>query len=230
MAPYPPEHVFEPGLFAHPGFSLEASVYAPVGLDKEPQPLPDVMIDPQLLALSQDPNPLQAAPNDAQNFDFNFEELLGALPLPSLPVPGIDPPTNPAEYGLETTDLLGWDELSNIPTDPDSWCAMPAVSTSTMPYTQPAVPPLQFTAPSQRPFTDATQITQRVPKESDLPPGGIRIPSRTEAHALMERARARKAELEAKIKSARRQAWGCMVEAAVERNLLGKLRAGGVED
>ncbi|KAG8747290.1 hypothetical protein FRC10_001469 [Ceratobasidium sp. 414] len=225
-APYPSGYGLEPDLFTHPEFSLDALVCAPVDLDKEPQPLSDIIIDPQLLALEQDPNYPQAAPNDAQNFDFNFEELLGALPLPSFPVPGIDPPTNSTEYGAEAMDLLGWDELSNIPLDLDSWCAVPTASMSVAPYTQPASTPLQPTVLSQRPFTSATQITQRVSKQSDLPPGGIRIPSRAEALALVERARARKTEIEAKIKSARRQAWGCMVEAAVERNLLGKLRGG----
>ncbi|KAG9091881.1 hypothetical protein FRC06_000346 [Ceratobasidium sp. 370] len=230
IVPYSPGSGLESDLFAHPEFSLDASVCAPADLNKAPQPLSDIVIDPQLLALSQGSNHLQVAPSDAQNFDFNFEELLGALPLPPFPVPGIDPPTNPTEYSAETMDFPGWDELSNIPLDLDTWCPMPTASTPAVPYTQPAVTPLQSTVPSQRPFTYATQITQRVSKQSDLPPGGIRIPSRTEALALMERARARKAEIEAKIKSARRQTWGCMVEAAVQRNLLGRLRGGGFGD
>ncbi|KAG8782279.1 hypothetical protein FRC12_020993 [Ceratobasidium sp. 428] len=220
---------FELDPFTYPGFSFDTEVGAPVDINKTPQPPSDIVIDPQLLALEHDPSYTQPVPNDAQGLDLSLDELLGALPPPPIPVPGVDLPTG-AIGSTEAMDLIGWDELCNLPLDLDAWSSIPVSPTSVVPLVQPAVAPFQAAAQFQRPFTSATQITQRVPKQSDLPPGGIRVPTRTEASALLERARARKAELQAKIKSARRQAWGCMVEAAVERNLLGKLRERGVGD
>ncbi|KAG9120810.1 hypothetical protein FRC07_003548, partial [Ceratobasidium sp. 392] len=187
---------FEQDLFTYSGVSFDVSASAPVDLSKQPQPSSDIVIDPQLLALDQNQIYSQTAPSDAPNLDLNLDGLLGALPPPPLPDSGLDLSTIDMEGTAGAMDLVGWEELCNMPLDLDALCPMPT--------------PSMF----QRPFTSATQITQRVPKQSDLPPGGIRIPARTEALALLERARARKAELQAKIKSARRQAWGCMVEAA----------------
>ncbi|QRV75149.1 hypothetical protein RhiJN_03164 [Ceratobasidium sp. AG-Ba] len=204
MTANPPELAFSPDLFSLPDFGFNPSIGTHLDLNKQ-QPDPDIVIDPQLLAISQDQSYLQSMQSDMQNVEFNLEELFGALPAPPTP--------NPLANPTDATDTINftWDDLPPIPLNSDNWCP------------QSVVPTPEPTIAVHRPFKHANQVTQLVPKQADLPPGGIRIPPKSEALALLERARARKDEIEAKLKSARRQVWGCTVETAVERNLLSKL-------
>jgi hypothetical protein len=231
---YPSEHAFEPGLFTRPelAFGTSEPSFGTIGAPDK-QPPADITIDPELLAISQDPSYLQVASDDLQNFDINLEELFGALPVPNL-----DSSTNPIGGAAEALDLTGfpsWDEHIPLDTFFNAWFPVPAQPVPTVPLSQPAAASSQAAATlSQSSFGSAAQSIKRGSKQQDLPPGSIRIPPRTEALALLERARARKTELEAKIKNARRQAWACMVEAGVEQNLLRKLResriSSGVDD
>ncbi|QRW04065.1 hypothetical protein RhiLY_03064 [Ceratobasidium sp. AG-Ba] len=153
------------------------------------QPDPDIVIDPQLLAISQDQSISSLCKAICRTWNLTLRSYL--VHCPHLPPQSLANPT-------DATDTINftWDDLPPIPLNLIT-----------------GVLSLSFHTPE--PNYRSIQ--------ADLPPGGIRIPPKSEALALLERARARKDEIEAKLKSARRQVWGCTVETAVERNLLSKL-------
>ncbi|KAF8753286.1 hypothetical protein RHS01_07155 [Rhizoctonia solani] len=76
----------------------------------------------------------------------------------------------------------------------------------------------------QEPEQSTRSISEQELKQQATSAGTARIPTRAEAAALLERARARKKELEQKLLAARRQLWGCKIEAGVERNVLEALK------
>ncbi|KAF8604210.1 hypothetical protein BDV93DRAFT_544206 [Ceratobasidium sp. AG-I] len=250
--PYSFEPTYESALFPQPEYSFQSSSSFPLqplgGPDKL---LPtDIAIDPELLAVSQDPGYLQSAPLDLQGFDIDLIELFGALPTPisdsaaptshldSIITPGIDATPDSAlrvEHTL-AANTSTWDDLTNIQLDTlfESWLPPQPVQSAPVAAAAPSMmvdPHIANIFPQPTPHPNLQAIPQpgpsnssmRASKQPDVPPGGMRIPNRAEALALLERARARKKELEAKLSQARRQVWACRIEAGVEKNLVERL-------
>ncbi|KAB5596189.1 hypothetical protein CTheo_461 [Ceratobasidium theobromae] len=191
----------------------------------------DIVIDPELLALSQDPAYLQISSQSFHDFEFDFSELLGALPAPLPDCAGstevatdpgslaIDPSTawgNPTDTVALDNFLSTWspDEQSHPPVESQ-------LATITPQHIEPA--PSIVASMLDRPGVSA--YGQGLKHQSHSP-SSMRIPPRVEALALLERAQARKKELEAKISLAKRQLWGCKIEAGAEQNLLDRLKKG----
>lgn len=245
--PYSLEIPYETALFPQLEYPLQSpNTYPLQALGGSDKPLPtDIAIDPELLAVSQDPGYLQSAPLDLQDFDIDLTELFGSLPTPSSDpttstsdlhpafVSAIDSIPHSASGAREHLgDVSTWGDLANPGLDTlfESWlpplAPLAAVAPAAQPmavdscsanfFPQPALHPNVRMASHPGP----SNTLRHTSKQPDVPPGGMRIPNRTEARALLDRARARKKELEAKLSFARRQVWACRIEAGVEKNLL----------
>ncbi|CEL55506.1 hypothetical protein RSOLAG1IB_01518 [Rhizoctonia solani AG-1 IB] len=224
----PVEQVFEPSLFSE----VESST---IGLG--PLPLPtitevdavaqmDIVIDPELLALSNDPGYLQASNvcEDFDTFHVDLEELFRALPQGS----GSAVPTNesvPMLEPLTTGPFIDWGTLVNLPIEghlagwpqQEHHLATDLIQTGVQTFPAPA-------PTTREPGLSTHPVHDQGLKQQGHSSGTVRIPARAEALALLERAHARKKEVEQKLLIARRQLWGCKIEAGVERNVLEALK------
>ncbi|KAL5634870.1 hypothetical protein ACGC1H_002782 [Rhizoctonia solani] len=226
---YATEKSFEPSLFSEMDFSTMGfdSLSLPTIPEADPIAPADMVIDPELLALSNNPGFIQNAnmPQSLDNFEVNLAELFGALP------PESDGAT-PAKVSMTMPEPLSadpsidWNALTGIPFEdllatwvPEEQCLpaakLPQASANIFPLPLPVVQP---------PVTPTAYIPDQKTKQQATSSGTVRIPARAEALALLEQARARKKELEGKLLAARRQLWGCKIEAGVERNLLEALK------
>lgn len=226
------EKPFEPSLFSDMDFST-------VGLGALPLPTiaevdtgapMDIAIDPELLALSSDPGYLQN-PNPSQNFDnleVDLAELFNALP-PELDGTTLTHSSAPALEPLPVDPCIEWSALTDLPFEdllatwvPEEQSLSPVNLPQPGAHDFPSpLPTIQQSALSTLPISS---VSDQGAKQQTSSPGTVRIPPRTEALALLERAQARKKELEGKLLVARRQLWGCKIEAGVERNLLEALK------
>ncbi|CAE6479119.1 unnamed protein product, partial [Rhizoctonia solani] len=232
--PYASEKSFEPSLFSDVDFAtMELDALSlPTIPEADPIAPADIAIDPELLALSNNPEfmPNPSMSHSLGAFDVDLAELFGALPseadgaIPTeVPMMVPEPlPTDPsidweALAGLRFEDLLAtWTpEEQNLPA-----ASLPQTSAHNFPLPLP-VAPLPV---AQLPVAPIISVPDQKAKEQTSSSGTMRIPPRAEALALLEQARARKKELEGKLLAARRQLWGCKIEAGVERNILEALK------
>lgn len=246
------EPTYETSLFSQPTYPFQSpGTFSSQSLGGQDKPPPtDIAIDPQLLAVSQDPGYLQSAPVDLQGFDIDLAELFGALPTPvpdsSTPMSHLDASITPGISNMpdsasgakeaSVTDVSTWDDLTDVQLDTllGSW--LPHPSTQPAPVA-PSAQPMMIESPLSNFLSQPTHYpnlqtapqpgpsgtSKHASKQPGIPPGGMRIPNRAEALVLLERARARKKELENKLSQARRQVWACRIEAGVEKNLLERL-------
>ncbi|KAJ1307625.1 hypothetical protein OPQ81_001722 [Rhizoctonia solani] len=216
------EKPFEPSLFSEIDFStMESSALAlPPIPEVGPIVQTDIAIDPELLALSNNAGYIQ----NLDNFEVDLAELFSALPPPE---PEGTITTNASMPILEPFDpSINWDALANVSFEdmlttwaPEEQC-IPAASV-------PQAGAHAFPAPPsavRQPGVPIPSVSDQAPKQLTPSSGTVRIPTRAEALALIERAQARKKELEGKLLAAKRQLWGCKIEAGVERNLLEALK------
>ncbi|KAF8699310.1 hypothetical protein RHS03_07444, partial [Rhizoctonia solani] len=223
----PTEQVFEPSLFS----DVEASAMAlgdlpPSTITEVDQTVPmDIVIDPELLALSSNPGYLQP-PNASQNFDnfdVDLEELFRALPSGSDNTASTNEPM-PMLEPLASDPSIDWGSLASFPLEDllAGWAPEEQLfPTDLIQSGQTFSTPISGT---QEPEQSTRSISEQELKQQATSAGTTRIPTRAEAAVLLERARARKKELEQKLLAARRQLWGCKIEAGVERNVLEALK------
>ncbi|CAE6461680.1 unnamed protein product [Rhizoctonia solani] len=221
---YVAEKPFEPSLFSDIDFSTMGLDALPLPTIVEADPIApaDIAIDPELLALSNNPSYLQnSSTQNVGGFEVDLAELFNALPPPEL---GGTSPTDASMSILEpfpTDPSIDWNALTEdllATWVPEDQC-LPAVNLSqTGTHALPPPSPV-----GQQLVSSITSITYQGTKQQ-TPSRTMRIPNRAEALALLEQAQARKKELEGKLLAARRQLWGCKIEAGVERNLLEALK------
>ncbi|KAG8763649.1 hypothetical protein FRC11_014626 [Ceratobasidium sp. 423] len=221
------EQPFEPSLFEMDFSAMGlGALPLPIIAEVDPATPADIAIDPELLALSNNPGYIQnpAVPQNFDNLEVDLAELFNALP----PEPDNTIPTNasvPALEPLAVDPSINWDALADLPFEDllATWASeeqcLPAVDPQNSAHTfPPAFPAAQQSTRLTIPISD------QGPKQQTHCSRTVRIPARAEALALLERAQARKKELEEKLLAAKRQLWGCRIEAGVERNLLEALK------
>ncbi|CAE6431972.1 unnamed protein product [Rhizoctonia solani] len=223
----PTEQVFEPSLFSDVEASaMELGDLPPSTITEVDQTVPmDIVIDPELLALSSNPGYLQP-PNASQNFDnfdVDLEELFRALPSGSDNTASTNEPM-PMLEPLASDPSIDWGSLAGFPLEDllAGWAPEEQLfPTDLIQSGQTLSTPISGI---QEPEQSTRSISEQELKQQATSAGTTRIPTRAEAAALLERARARKKELEQKLLAARRQLWGCKIEAGVERNVLEALK------
>ncbi|EUC54587.1 hypothetical protein RSOL_057840 [Rhizoctonia solani AG-3 Rhs1AP] len=223
------EKSFEPSLFSELDFSTMGfdGLSLPTIPEADPIAPADMVIDPELLALSNNPGFIQNPnmPQSLDNFEVDLAELFSALS----PEPDGATPTKASmmmSEPLSADPSIDWNALTGIPFEdllatwvPEEQC-LPAAK---LPQVNAHVFPLPLPV-GQPPVAPIASIPEQKTMQQASSSGTVRIPPRAEALALLEQARARKKELEGKLLAARRQLWGCKIEAGVERSLLEALK------
>ncbi|KAH7341682.1 hypothetical protein B0J17DRAFT_647507 [Rhizoctonia solani] len=221
---YVAEKPFEPSLFSDMDFSTMGlgALPLPTIAEVDPTTPADIAIDPELLALSNNPGYLQNShPQNVDNLEVDLTELFSALPPPELVGTTSTDASMSMFEPLPTEHSIDWNALTEdllatwVPEDqylPPS--NLPQIVNHVLPCPLPV---------GQQPAAPTVHVLDQGTKQQ-TPSGSMRIPTRAEAITLLEQAQARKKELEGKLLAARRQLWGCKIEAGVERNLLEALK------
>ncbi|CAE6379948.1 unnamed protein product [Rhizoctonia solani] len=224
----PTEQLFEPSLFSEVESSAMGLGALPLPTITEVGPIAqmDIVIDPELLAISNNSGYLQS-PIVSQNlgsFDVDLEELFRALP----PASDEATPTNesvPILEPLPTDTSIDWGTLVSLPLEDllAGWVPEEQPLPTDLTQNNTHIFPMPMTS-AQQTGPSACSVSEKGPKQQAHSSGTVRIPARADALALLERAHARKKELEQKLLAAKRQLWGCKIEAGVERNVLEALK------
>ncbi|CAE7123562.1 unnamed protein product [Rhizoctonia solani] len=224
------EKTFEPSLFSDIDFSaigLDA-LSLPTIPEASPIAPTDIAIDPELLALSDHPGYYQnlTTPQNFDNFDLGLAELFNALP-PAPDGQTLASASLTISEPLAVDPSMDWNALADIPFEEllSTWAPeeQPLPATN-LPQTNVHAFPLPLLTPQPLAVPTTPISAQPIKPQASSSSGTMRIPARAEALTLLERARAHKKGLEEKLLLAKRQLWGCKIEAGVGRNLLEALK------
>ncbi|CAE6493014.1 unnamed protein product, partial [Rhizoctonia solani] len=192
---YTAEKSFEPSLFSELDFSTMGfdGLSLPTIPEADPIAPADMVIDPELLALSNNPGFIQNPniPQSLDNFEVDLAELFSALS----PEPDGATPTKASmmmSEPLSADPSIDWNALTGIPFEdllatwvPEEQC-LPAAK---LPQANAHVFPLPLPV-RQPPVAPIASIPEQKTMQQASSSGTVRIPPRAEALALLEQARA----------------------------------------